>query len=72
MQMMKTCIINGLFIWGTIEAFDNEQVGLGTTLCVIGSGWYAGNIYGSAMSARRSNLKRQNDLALKLEIGFDF
>jgi putative component of membrane protein insertase Oxa1/YidC/SpoIIIJ protein YidD len=65
-------IINGVFIWGTVEAFQKDQEGLGATLGVIGLGWYAGNIYGSVTSARRSNEKQERDMLLKLDIGFRF
>jgi putative membrane protein insertion efficiency factor len=69
---LSAFIINGVFIWGTVEAFRENHDGLGTSLGVIGFGWYAGNIYGSVTSARRSNEKYERDLLLKLDIGFDF
>jgi len=41
-------------------------------LSVLSFGWYAGNIYGSVMSAERRNIKLKNDLLLKYNIGFKF
>jgi putative component of membrane protein insertase Oxa1/YidC/SpoIIIJ protein YidD/TolA-binding protein len=69
---LSAFIINGVFIWGAAEAFQDNHDGLGATLSVIGFGWYAGNIYGSVTSAKRSNEKHERDLLLKLDIGFEF
>ncbi len=69
---LSAFIVNGLFIWGTIEAFRRDNESLGTTLGVLGVGWYGGNIYGSVISAQRKNIKSKNDLLLQFDIGFSF
>ncbi|MCK4462674.1 MAG: hypothetical protein KAW46_12790, partial [candidate division Zixibacteria bacterium] len=69
---MSALVINGLFMWGTYEAFDQDHPGLGVTLAVFGIGWYAGNIYGSITSATRKNEKMRQDLLLRFEIGYEF
>jgi tetratricopeptide (TPR) repeat protein len=65
-------ITNGLFIWGTYEAFRQDHPGLGVTLAMLEFGWYAGNIYGSISSATRRNIKMQQDLLLRFDVGFEF
>nr|MBN2278374.1 membrane protein insertion efficiency factor YidD [candidate division Zixibacteria bacterium] len=69
---LSALIVNGLFIWGSIEAFDHDQPGLGVTLSVIGLGLYAGNIYGSVNSAYRRNARDLNGLMLRFDLGFSW
>ena len=69
---LSALIINGAFIWGAAEAYNEGRNGLGTMLGIIGLGWYAGNIYGSVTSAERSNHKLDADLLLKFDVGFGF
>ncbi|MBI4822925.1 MAG: membrane protein insertion efficiency factor YidD [Nitrospirae bacterium] len=69
---LASFIVNGLFIWGTIEAFDHHNEGLGIMLGVLSFGWYSGNIYGSVVSAERSNQKSKNELLIMFELGFEF
>jgi tetratricopeptide (TPR) repeat protein len=65
-------IVNGLFIWATVEAFRKDNESLGTMLSVLSFGWYAGNVYGSVLSAHRRNIKLKNDLLVKFDVGFKF
>lgn len=65
-------LINGLMIWGVIESVEHGHDAVAATLGVVGFGWYAGNIYGSVSSARRKNLKMEEDLLMKFELGFAF
>jgi len=67
---LASMIVNGLFIWGTVEAYDRDNVGLGVTMSVLSFGWYAGNIYGSVTSAHRRNAKSENDLLMRFDVGF--
>lgn len=69
---LSALVVNGLFMWGTYEAFDQDHPGLGVTLAVFGIGWYAGNIYGSITSATRKNEKMRQDLLWRFEIGYEF
>lgn len=63
-------LVNSLFFWATNEAFKKDNTSLGVMLGVLSFGWYTGNIYGSVISATRSNLKVRNDLLLKFEMNF--
>lgn len=69
---LSSFIVNGLFIWGTFEAFRKDNQSVGTMLGILSFGWYAGNIYGSVISAQRRNIKSRDDLLLKFDIGFQF
>ena len=55
-------LINGLFIWVTAEMFQNHNYAAGTTSALLGSGWYFGNIRGSAKAARQYNLLQKERL----------
>lgn len=48
-------VVNGLLAWGSISAFNHNNDEAGYALSVVGFGFYTGNIYGSAQSARRYN-----------------
>lgn len=69
---LAALVINGLFMLGTAEAYRKDDEGLGTLLGVVGAGWYAGNFYGSVVSAHRANRKHEDDLLRKYELGFEF
>lgn len=69
---LAALIINGLFLWGTTEAFLEGHEGLGGVLAFFGAGWYAGSIYGSVVSAHRANQKQEEELLRKFELGFEF
>jgi hypothetical protein len=61
-----------MFIWGTVEAFQSDNTGVGTVLSIFSFGFYAGNVYGSIESAQRRNSKLQKDLLAQFKIGFLF
>lgn len=48
-------VINGLFIWGTLAAFDRDEDVAGSVLLALETTWYAGNIYNAANGARKEN-----------------
>jgi TolA-binding protein len=48
-------LLNAGFIWGGIEAFDDGNEPLGALILFIGSGFYAGNIYGAVSAAHKYN-----------------
>jgi hypothetical protein len=52
---IASLLVNGALAWGTISAFRNDNDEAGWALCVLGAGFYMGNITGSAQSARRYN-----------------
>lgn len=47
--------VNIGLIWAAVDAFDNEQYGLGGLLSFVGMGFYAGNIYGAVNDAHKYN-----------------
>ncbi len=57
-------ILNGLFIWGAISAFENDNEGLGVAISVFEIGWYVGGIYGSANAAHKYNRRLKDDFVL--------
>jgi len=63
-------LVNSLFFWATNEAFQRDNTSMGVMLGVLSFGWYTGNIYGSIISATRSNLKVKNDLLLNFDMNF--
>jgi hypothetical protein len=48
-------LLNGLFTWAAIEAFDNDHEVLGGILGFLELGWYSGNIYSAVNSAHKHN-----------------
>lgn len=60
-------VVNGLFIAGTVEAFDNDLEALGVGLGLLGAGFYAGNIYSAVNSAQKYNRNRQREWFRGLE-----
>jgi hypothetical protein len=69
---ISALIVNGLFFLGTFEAFDNENIGLGTALSILSAGWYFGGIYGSMASAVRKNEYENSQLQASITIGVYF
>ena len=53
-------VLNVGTFWAAHDAFENDQVGLGSLLSFVGLGFYAGNIYGAFNDAHKfnSNQKR--------------
>jgi putative component of membrane protein insertase Oxa1/YidC/SpoIIIJ protein YidD len=57
---MAALMINGLFIWSAVEMFKAHHIALGTSISIVGSGWYLGTIRGSLSAADRFNLMEKN------------
>ncbi len=53
-------VINALFIWSFSDALHRENYGLASLLGLFGSGWYVGNIKGSADAAEQYNFDVRN------------
>ncbi len=62
---LSSLIVNGLFGWLAYEAFHNENYALGTAVTIFGTGWYIGNISGSAKSVVKWNNHQYLDLKEK-------
>jgi len=52
---LASILLNGLFVWGTWEAFRSDAIGLGVFLAILEAGWYAGNIYSAVNGAHKHN-----------------
>jgi TM2 domain-containing membrane protein YozV len=52
-------ITNGLFIWGTYEAYRRDYYQIGIIVSVFSLGWYAGNVYGAVNGSHRYNYLKE-------------
>jgi len=63
-------VVNGLFIAGTVVAWDDDNYALAAIVGGVGLPFYVGNIYGAANASRKWNLsltrKLRDDLSLSL------
>jgi tetratricopeptide (TPR) repeat protein len=48
-------LLNGLFILGAVQAFENDNEATGIILTTVEAGWYTGNIVSAVSGARRYN-----------------
>jgi hypothetical protein len=64
-------VLNGLFIWASVEAFDRDHNVLGVILGILEMGWYSGNIYSAMNVAHKYNAKMQDDFRRSLDDAFD-
>ncbi len=63
-------ILNGLFLWGSIEAFDEDQTALGLLLGGIGVNFYVGNLYSAINGVHKFNRNAQNRFIGQLKDAF--
>lgn len=63
---LLTFLLNGLFIAGTIEAIQHDQLAIAGVLGFFAAGWYGGNIYSAVNGAHKYN--RHTDEALLQEL----
>ncbi len=63
-------LLNGLFIWATIESFHQDHNVLGGILAFFEVGWYAGNIYSAVNVTHKWNRKVRDDFRKGLEDRF--
>jgi tetratricopeptide (TPR) repeat protein len=54
-------LLNGLFIWATVEAFNQDHNVLGGILAFFEVGWYSGNIYSAVNVTHKWNRKVRDD-----------
>jgi tetratricopeptide (TPR) repeat protein len=52
-------ILNGVFVWGTVEAFNDESWAVFGLLGLMELGWYGGNIYNAVNGAHIHNREAQ-------------
>jgi len=62
-------LLNGIFIWGMVEAFEDKNYALGGILTFFELGWYSGNIYSAVSSAHKYNRKKRQEYIDLLERG---
>ncbi|MBW2030510.1 MAG: tetratricopeptide repeat protein [Deltaproteobacteria bacterium] len=65
-------LLNGAFIWASIEAFDEDLNVLAGILLALELGWYSGNIYSAVNSAHKYNRKVREDFRRNLTDRFHF
>lgn len=64
-------LLNGLFIWATIEAFHQDHNVLGGILAFFEIGWYTGNIYSAVNVTHKWNRKVRDDFRKGLKDRLD-
>ncbi|MBL7173070.1 MAG: tetratricopeptide repeat protein [Desulfobacteraceae bacterium] len=64
-------LLNGLFIWATIESFHQNHNVLGGILAFFEVGWYAGNIYSAVNVTHKWNRKVRDDFRKGLKDRLD-
>jgi TM2 domain-containing membrane protein YozV len=52
-------VLNGLFFWGTYEAFANDEDVAGSLLLAMDATWYLGSIYNAVNGAQKANRLRE-------------
>lgn len=51
--------LNSVFLWATIEAFNNDNNVTGAILLFFESGWYLGNVYNAVNNAHKYNRRAE-------------
>lgn len=62
--------LNTAFIYGAIEAFDNENYAVAGILSLFEIGWYGGNIYNAMNNAHKFNRSQQDQFLQKFQQRF--
>jgi len=65
---VASLVVNSVFIGATAQAFRTDQDLLGAFLSLFSGSWYAGNVYGSALAARRHNENLQEELWSRFDL----
>jgi tetratricopeptide (TPR) repeat protein len=63
--------LNSAFIYGAIEAWDNENYAVSAILSLFELGWYGGNIYNAMNNAHKYNQQQQKNFIERLQSRFD-
>lgn len=67
MDAAASFLLNGLFIWATVDAFNKDNNVTGGILLFFESGWYLGNVYNAVSSAHKYNRMAEQDFLEKLQ-----
>jgi tetratricopeptide (TPR) repeat protein len=62
--------LNAAFIYGAVEAWDNENYALAGILSLFEIGWYGGNIYNAMNNAHKFNRNQQDHFLRKFQQRF--
>jgi tetratricopeptide (TPR) repeat protein len=54
-------LLNALFIWASVEAFQSDQNVLGGILAFLELGWYSGSIYSAVNATHKYNRRLRDD-----------
>jgi outer membrane protein assembly factor BamD (BamD/ComL family) len=60
-------LLNGAFIWGAVESYNNENYAVAGILTFFELGWYFGNIYSAVSSAHKYNKRLKNEYIRSLK-----
>jgi outer membrane protein assembly factor BamD (BamD/ComL family)/TM2 domain-containing membrane protein YozV len=64
-------VLNGAFIWATVEAFNHRNNVTGGILLFFESGWYLGNIYNAVSGAHKYNRRAEEQFMDGLQKKYD-
>ena len=65
-------LLNGAFIWGMVESFEQKNYVVGGILTFFELGWYSGNIYSAVSGAHKYNQRKKKEYLDHLEKGGTF
>ena len=63
--------LNSAFIYGAIEAWDNENYSVSAILSLFELGWYGGNIYNAMNNAHKYNQRQRQNFIEQLQTRFN-
>lgn len=63
--------LNSAFIYGAVEAWDNENYAVSAILSLFELGWYGGNIYNAMNNAHKYNQHQRQNFLERLQQRFD-
>ena len=64
---LASFLLNGAFIYATVEAFHNDNKATGGILLFFEAGWYLGNIYNAVNGAYKYNSRSEQQFMDKLQ-----
>ncbi|MDX2495313.1 MAG: tetratricopeptide repeat protein, partial [Desulfuromusa sp.] len=62
--------LNAAFIYGAVEAWNNENYAVAGILSLFEIGWYGGNIYNAMNNAHKFNLRQKNQFLEQFQQSF--
>ena len=68
---LASFLVNSLIIFSAYELFSHENYITGSTVCLLGSGWYLGSAKGSAKAVQEYNIRKQFEAVDKITWEFN-